>query len=109
LLLSDQRQDLVAEAVDVAVRIGVRTDSTAMVRRIGVSHRVLAASPAYLSKAGMPTAPADLAAHAVIVGPASAGSDGWAFRKEGKAASVRVSSRITVTGTEGATAAAVAG
>jgi DNA-binding transcriptional LysR family regulator len=109
LLLNDQRQDLVADAIDVAVRIGALTDSTAVARRIGVSHRLLAASPAYLSKAGTPRAPADLAAHAVIVGPASAGPDGWAFRKGGKATSVRVSGRVVVTGTEGATASAVSG
>jgi DNA-binding transcriptional LysR family regulator len=109
LLLNDQRQDLVAEAVDVAVRIGVLTDSTAVAKRIGVSHRMLAAAPAYLSREGTPRAPADLAAHAVIVGPASAGPDGWAFRKDGKATSIRVTGRVTVTGTEGATAAAVAG
>src|SRR5579859_6598108 len=109
LVLSDQRQDLVADAVDVAIRIGYLPGAAAVARRIGVSHRLLVASPTYLRKAGSPKSPADLAAHALIVGPASAGPEGWAFRKDGKATSVRVVGRVTVTAIEVATAAAVAG
>jgi len=108
-VLSDQRQDLVADAVDVAVRIGYLPGAATVARRIGVTHRVLVASPAYLRKAGTPTTPADLAAHALIVGPASGGPEGWAFRKDGKATSVRVVGRVRVTAIEAATAAAVAG
>jgi DNA-binding transcriptional LysR family regulator len=107
--LSDQRQDLVGEAVDVAIRIGYLPDSATVARRIGVSRRVLAASPDYLQRAGAPKVPSDLAAHAIIVAPASAGPDGWALRKDGKVTSVRVVGRVTVNSTEAATAAAVAG
>jgi DNA-binding transcriptional LysR family regulator len=108
-VLSDQRQDLVADAVDVAVRIGYLPGAANIVRRLGVSQRVLVASPAYLRKAGTPKTPAELATHALIVGPASKGPEGWAFWKDGKAASVRVVGRVTVTAIEAATAAAVAG
>jgi DNA-binding transcriptional LysR family regulator len=109
LVLSDQRADLVAEAVDVAVRVGSLRESTAVARQIGVSHRVLVAAPAYLSRAGAPRVPSDLPAHSVIIGPASSTPEGWAFRKEGKATSVRVLARLTVTSMEAATAAAIAG
>jgi DNA-binding transcriptional LysR family regulator len=109
LVLSDQRADLVAEAVDVAVRVGSLRESSAVARRIGVSHRVLVAAPAYLSRVGAPRAPSDLASHSIIVGPASSAPGGWAFRKDGKATSVRVQGRVTVTNMEAATAAAVAG
>jgi DNA-binding transcriptional LysR family regulator len=109
LVLSDQRQDLVADAVDVAIRIGFLPGAATVARRIGVSHRVLVASPAYLREAGAPKTPADLAAHALIVGPASGGPEGWAFHKDGKATSVRIVGRVTVTAIEAATAAAVAG
>lgn len=107
--LNDQRQDLVGESVDVAVRIGPRSDSTAVARRVGVVHRVLVASPAYLKKAGTPAAPSDLPNHAVIVGPAGQSSEGWAFWRDGKATSVRVDGRFMLNGADGATAAAVAG
>jgi DNA-binding transcriptional LysR family regulator len=109
VVLSDQRQDLVSEAVDVALRIGVLNDSNAVARRIGVTHRILAASPAYLERAGTPKIPSDLSTHAVIVGPAGVGSEGWTFHKDGKATSVRVEGQIISSGSEGSTAAAVAG
>jgi DNA-binding transcriptional LysR family regulator len=108
-VLSDQRQDLVADAIDVAIRIGHLPDSAAVARRIGFSHRLLAASPTYLRKAGTPKAPDDLLAHALVVGPASLGPEAWALRKDGKATSVRVMGRVTVTAMEAAIAAAVAG
>jgi DNA-binding transcriptional LysR family regulator len=109
LVLSDQRQDLVADAVDVAIRIGYLPGAATVARRIGVSRRILVASPAYLRESGAPKTPADLAAHALIVGPASAGPEGWAFHRNGKMTSVRVVGRVTVTAIEAATAAAVAG
>jgi hypothetical protein len=100
-VLSDQRQDLVNEAVDVALRIGVLNDSNAVARRIGVTHRILAASPTYLERAGTPKIPSDLSTHAVIVGPAAAGMKGWTFHKDGKATSVRVEGQIISNGSEG--------
>jgi DNA-binding transcriptional LysR family regulator len=108
-ILTDQRSDLVGDAVDVALRVGPLADSTAVARKIGVIHRVLAAAPSYLEKAGVPVTPTDLQNHTVIVGPASQGLEGWAFRKNGKVVSVRMEGRFVLNGTEGATAAAVAG
>jgi DNA-binding transcriptional LysR family regulator len=108
LLIKDQRQDLVTEGVDVALRFGALTDSTAVARRVTAWPRVLAASPAYLAMAGTPRAPADLAAHAVIVGPARP-PQGWSFRKKGKRVSVRLSGRLSTTVNEVSTAAALAG
>ena len=71
LMMGDQREDLVAEGVDVALRFGPLSNSTATVRRILAWPRVLAASQAYLDKAGAPLTPTDLAQHAIILGPAS--------------------------------------
>jgi DNA-binding transcriptional LysR family regulator len=108
-ILNDEKQDLVGDAVDVALRIGTLTDSSAVARKIGVVHRVLAASPAYLAKRGVPTAPSDLSNHTIIVGPAGRGMEGWVFKRGGKTSSVRVEGRFVLNGAEGATAAAVAG
>jgi DNA-binding transcriptional LysR family regulator len=69
-ILNDEKQDLVGDAVDVALRIGSLGDSTAVARKIGVVHRVLAASPTYLARAGTPRAPAELTGYSIIVGPA---------------------------------------
>ncbi len=108
-VLNDEKQDLVGDAIDVALRVGALGDSSAVAKKIGVNPRVLAASPAYLTKAGTPLTPTDLSRHSIIGGPAARGMEGWAFKKDGKATSVRVEGRFVLNGAEGATAAAVAG
>jgi DNA-binding transcriptional LysR family regulator len=107
--LNDARQDLIGEAIDIAIRVGHLTDSSLVARRIGQVHRVVVASPSYLAKYGTPSSPGELADHAVIFGPAGRGQEGWAFRKEGKATSVRIEGRFVLSATEAATTAAVAG
>jgi len=109
LVMSDQRQDTLKEGVDVALRLGDLADSTATARLIGRTHRLIAASPAYLKAHGSPRTPADLATHTAIVGPAGTGSDGWRFHKDGRSESIRVDSRLAVSGNEGVVAAALAG
>jgi DNA-binding transcriptional LysR family regulator len=107
--LDDARRDLIGESVDVAIRIGALTDSSVVARKIGTVHRILVAAPSYLSRAGTPIMPSDLTNHALIVGPAGRGPEGWSFRKDGKTTSVRVQGRFIVNATEAAAAAAVAG
>ncbi len=114
LLTDDLRQDFVNEGIDVGLRFGVLSDSTAVARRVGTWTRVIVASPAYLERAGVPQTPADLAAHSAIVGPStivgpSHPSPAWTIRKDGRATSVQVDGRLTATINEVATAAAVAG
>ncbi|MEM9274852.1 MAG: LysR family transcriptional regulator [Cyanobacteria bacterium P01_F01_bin.143] len=109
LVLTDSRQDLIAQAIDVALRFGPLSDSTMIARRLGVTPRLIAASPAYLAKAGIPNVPADLAGHQVIIGPSSMGSTGWCFKKDGKTLSVKVDGQLMVTVNEATTAAALAG
>ncbi|MGD1702619.1 LysR family transcriptional regulator [Dapis sp. BLCC M229] len=109
LVLTDARQDLIEQAIDVALRFGPLSDSTMVARRLAVTPRLIAASPAYLAKAGTPQIPADLAGHQVIIGPSSMGSTGWSFKKDGKTLSVRVEGQLMVTVNEASTAAALAG
>ncbi|HLH12086.1 MAG TPA: LysR substrate-binding domain-containing protein [Methylovirgula sp.] len=109
LLMNDQQQDLVNDGVDVALRFGALKDSNATARRLGTTCRALVASPAYLAKAGMPRAPADLAEHSLILGPAGASANSWTFRRDGQTVSVRVEGRLMISVHEGAIAAAAAG
>ncbi|HEX5657537.1 MAG TPA: LysR family transcriptional regulator [Polyangiales bacterium] len=108
LLVDDAKQDLVVEGVDLAFRMGALSDSTALARKLAVWSRVVAASPAYLQRAGTPRVPADLAHHELIVGPPR-GARAWSFTRGGEESSVRVAARLAVTVNEVATAAAVAG
>jgi len=65
--LNDRRIDLVAEGVDLAVRIGRLADSTLIARRLFEAHTVVCASPEYLERRGTPQTPDDLAAHDCLV------------------------------------------
>jgi DNA-binding transcriptional LysR family regulator len=67
LRLSDYLVDLFTEAVDVAVRMAVLTDSSLIVRKIGDIDRVLCASPDYLTRQGMPRAIKDLDHHQCLL------------------------------------------
>jgi DNA-binding transcriptional LysR family regulator len=107
LILDDRRQNLVTEGVDVALRFGALTDSSATVRKLKTWPRLLAASPSYLENAPPLSSPADLAAHSVIVGPQ--GVADWSFRKGGTATSVRIDGRLKIPALEGALTAAAAG
>src|ERR1700751_4418296 len=62
-IATNRRVDLVHEGVDVAIRVRERldTDADLQVKRIGVSRRILVASPNLLAKGGAPVSPADLA------------------------------------------------
>ncbi len=109
LILTDSQQDLIGDAIDVAVRFGKLTDSNMTARKLFESPRLVAASPAYLEKAGTPKTPADLASHQVIIGPSSSSKIGWTFEKKGKKTSVSVEGTLSISVNEGTTAAAVAG
>lgn len=108
-VLTDSMQDLIDQAIDVAIRFGPLSDSTLVARKVGECPRMVVASPAYLERAGTPKVPADLARHTVILGPAGMGAAAWNFKKKGKALSVRVEGQMTVTVNEAATASALAG
>ncbi len=107
LLLDDEKQDLVKEGVDVAFRFGALADSTATARKLVTWPRALAAAPSYLRSAPALNVPADLAAHAIIIGPQGVGD--WTFRKGGTTASVRLEGRLRITVLQGAYLAAVEG
>ncbi len=108
LMIDDQRQDLVSEGVDVALRFGVLPDSTATARRILTWPRILVASQPYLHRMPPLLTPADLTQHAIILGPASLGGH-WSFRRDDKTTAIKVEGRLIARASEGAIAAAVAG
>lgn len=60
---SDRVVDLVAEGIDLAIRLGALRDSSLRASKLGSFEQRVAASPAYLRRYGVPATPADLATH----------------------------------------------
>lgn len=58
--VSDRRIDLVADGIDVAIRIGQLDDSTLIARKISEARHVITASPEFLAKHGTPETLEDL-------------------------------------------------
>ena len=114
LKLSDGFTDLIEQGIDVAIRIGDLPDSSLVVRKIGVSERVLVAHPKYFSRsqAGRPSLdhPRDLTAHNCIVYTEVATQNVWEFvgPKE-EIEHVRVSGNLQSNSSEAIRAAALSG
>jgi DNA-binding transcriptional LysR family regulator len=64
---SDRQVDLVAQGVDLAIRIAELRDSSLQARRICPIRLMLCASPSYLAQHGTPARPEDLARHQVLL------------------------------------------
>ena len=67
LRVSDQITDLVAEGIDVAVRIGELPDSRLLSRRLAPYRLCAFAAPDYLAMHGTPTHPNELEGHDAVI------------------------------------------
>ncbi|MFT3719588.1 LysR family transcriptional regulator [Pseudorhodoferax sp.] len=88
--LTDERCDLVAHNIDVAVWIGHIPDSNMIARRLTPSQRIVCGAPAYFRRRGVPQVPADLRRHACIVYNIPTHRHAWTFSKDGQHEEVEV-------------------
>ena len=65
--LTDRRVDLLEEDYDLALRVGPLTPSSLRVRRLGSARVVVAGSPAYLDRFGVPADPDELRHHRCLL------------------------------------------
>lgn len=80
LLLDDGRSDLIAENMDVSVRIAPRLkDSNQIAYRITVVPQVIVATRAYLDTHGVPATPKDLENHNCLIHNLKAPTGNWTF------------------------------
>ena len=95
LLLSDRLVDLVAEGINVAIRMsaGLR-DSSLVGRKLAEGRTVVCASPAYLARMGTPSTPADLLQHDCVHYSLIKATDEWRFRDDGRSFGVPVAARF---------------
>jgi DNA-binding transcriptional LysR family regulator len=95
LSFEDRYTDLVAQGIDVALRLGKLADSALGARFLGTNPWLLVASPKYLRSAGTPRKPADLSAHEALIYSSVQGSDVWrVLSPRGEAATVPVTARL---------------
>ena len=108
--LNDRYVDILAEGVDLALRVGRLSDSSLIARRLAPIRLVAFASPAYLARHGTPRTPQELAAHNCLLYTYAATADEWQFiGPDGADAVVRVSGRLAANNGDVLLAAAVDG
>ncbi|QHI97489.1 LysR family transcriptional regulator [Xylophilus rhododendri] len=107
LVLDDRQIDLIAEGIDLSLRMGKLAESGAVARRLGQSARSVVATPAYLARAGLPATPAELVGHETLL--VSQPTQAWSFRRDGTETSVVLRGRVRLSAAEGIRAAVLAG
>lgn len=110
IIMRDDRQNLIAAGVDIAIRMGTLEDSTFGARQIASVPRMLVASQAYLARKGMPESPEDLAFHDALLHEHSFSEKSTLkLFKAGTVEVVTLRGRIRIDSAPGILAAATAG
>lgn len=108
--VSDRIIDLVAEGIDVAIRVGSLSDSTLIARRLSTVRPLVCASPAFLERYGTPSQPEDLSELPALCYGNVPQNDVWTYLDEtDRPVSVRVRPRMIATNGDVLRDAAVAG
>jgi DNA-binding transcriptional LysR family regulator len=95
LSFEDRYTDLVAQGIDVAIRMGKLADSTLGARYLGTNPWLLVASPKYVKKVGAPKRPAELSGHPALIYSSVQGNDVWRVQSpKGETVTVPVSGRL---------------
>ncbi len=85
LNLNDRLIDIMAEGMDLAIRIGDLSDSSLIARRLAPNRRVVCGAPEYFARTAIPEKPKDLLTHNCVVYTYRASRNDWHFSgPEGK-------------------------
>jgi DNA-binding transcriptional LysR family regulator len=90
---TDRRANLIEEGIDLAVRITDQHRPQDVVRQLGKTRMVVAASPAYLERHGEPQRPSDLACHECLTYTLSS-TAAWPFEVDGTLVNIPIHGRI---------------
>jgi DNA-binding transcriptional LysR family regulator len=91
LELTDNVVDITGTGTDMAIRFAEPRENSLVARPLGVSPRVLVASPDYIVAHGRPCVAADLKQHACL---ALSEASRWPFRIEGRERQVPINARL---------------
>ena len=81
--LSDERRDLIANNIDVAMWLGDLPNSQIVARRLSQSGRIVCGSPEYFATHGIPRKPQDLRGHNCLLFAAPSYGNLWSFTRGG--------------------------
>ncbi|MGH6649027.1 LysR family transcriptional regulator [Aquabacterium sp.] len=97
LMLTDTIVDMLAERMDLAIRLGTLPDSNLVAQPLVRTHYLVCASPGYLQKHGRPTQPAQVSDHDCLLFPLPGFRSRWLFRdQQGMVSEVAVSGRALI-------------
>ncbi len=95
LSFEDRYVDLIAQGIDVAIRMGKLADSSLGARYLGANPWVMVAAPGYLKKHGTPKRAQDLSAHVALIYSSVVGDEFWRMHTpKGEPVTVPVSGRF---------------
>lgn len=95
LSFEDRYTDLVAQGIDVAIRMGKLADSTLGARFLGANPWLIVAAPKYLRTHGTPQQAADLSEHPALIYSSVLGDDVWRLATpKGETVTVPVAGRF---------------
>lgn len=95
IVSSNRYYDIIENGLDLAIRTRrVEADSSITIRRLGETRRLLAASPDYLHRRGVPKHPEELSDHDVILYTLADNWNELTFKREGETVVVKVDGAI---------------
>jgi DNA-binding transcriptional LysR family regulator len=95
LSFEDRYVDLIAQGIDVAIRMGKLADSSLGARYLGTNPWAMVAAPGYLKKHGTPKRAQDLSAHVALIYSSVVGDEFWRMHTpKGDPVTVPVSGRF---------------
>ena len=95
VVASNRYYDIIENGVDVAIRTRrIESDSSITIRRLAETRRLLAASPEYLARRGVPTHPDELRDHNLILYTLADNWNQFTFRRNGETITVPVTGMI---------------
>lgn len=81
LLLTDTTVDLFTERIDLAIRLGLLSDSTLIAQQLVKTRYFVCASPQYLQQKGHPKVPSDIDGYHCLLFPLAGFRSRWRFKQ----------------------------
>ncbi len=94
LSLNDRVVDLLADGIDVAIRIAALPDSRLVSVKLAENQRVVVASPDYLKRHGTPLSLDQLVRHNCLAISNDGSQPGWTFRQHGKNITMKIAGNM---------------